>query len=186
MPGGGGGGTGSGNRRAGYWWKGGGKGRNPYSVVGSEYPVQAMQSGFSTTPPGTGVTPSVAEPAWPFGMGQRGGADQHDTGNGTPLDRMNTDQWAGTTGMANANQVGGFEGSDVYVTVPVDKVVVSPQGAASIAPTYAAGRQQNEAVPPGAELFPTGQPGKGGEPPQTSPAAGAFQPHPIGNPRNQY
>lgn len=76
------------------------------------------------------------------------------------LGRMTDPQWeGGATGTQLAHQsaavdampdVGGgvpspADQGDTYVTVPVDKVLVSPTGAKTITPTYAAGRGQRKA-----------------------------------------
>lgn len=86
--------------------------------------------------------------------------------------------WAGYTGTMNAHQsarVGAMDdagaSSDTFVTVPVDKVVVSAPGSHQIRPLYAAGRRYKDrkgTVPPTAK---TGQ--------GVLPSAQTTTPHPI-------
>lgn len=71
------------------------------------------------------------------------------TPQGTPaqdlhpsMQRLSTDQWHGMTGQLNRAQAAQDQ-ADVWVTVPVDKVVVQGNGTGHVAPVYAApqGRQ---------------------------------------------
>ena len=52
------------------------------------------------------------------------------------VQRLSSPAWAGFTGQLNGAQAAA-EDADVWVTVPVDKVVTTPTGAAGIAPVYA-------------------------------------------------
>ena len=71
---------------------------------------------------------------------------QAGAGGGTPsqdanpsVQRLSSNQWQGMTSQVNNAQraQGSPTGGDVWVTVPVDKVSVTPSGAQGIAPVYA-------------------------------------------------
>lgn len=54
-----------------------------------------------------------------------------------PAVRMATPKWSGKTGVLNHAQAAQGGAGPVWVTVPVDKVVVSSSGSAKTAPVYA-------------------------------------------------
>lgn len=65
------------------------------------------------------------------------GADQGPAGQSQAAQRLSSGQWAGKTGVLNNAQAAQATSEPAWVTVPVDKVVVEPDGRGHVAPVYA-------------------------------------------------
>jgi hypothetical protein len=154
----------------------------------SDYDVTAAAPPPPTppaAPPATSAPPGNWQQAnyapWWGGEGNGyAGGDQSQPGS--PLDRMTAPPAQGSGPYPQTQSMGPFgSGEDVYVTVPVDKVIVSKDGAAGISGNYqpAASQRSTKGGPRNARLgILTKQGGK--NPGMTQPPNVAASPPPFG------
>lgn len=100
-------------------------GLDRFNDAASQQGIQASQQ-LALTPYEYGTAPGSINPQQMNPTAQ----DQHPSAQ-----RLATNKWAGKTGLLN-NAQAAEDRADVYVTVPVDKVVTSGRSAA-VAPVYA-------------------------------------------------